>query len=54
MGRLTHSTKLIGEFVAFARANKAWWIIPILTMLGLVGVLLFASQAAAPFIYTLF
>ncbi len=46
---------LIGEFWLFIVENKAWWMIPILTVLGLVGVLVvLSSTGAAPFIYTLF
>lgn len=46
---------LISEFVFFIRENKAWWMIPILLVLGLVGVLVaLSSTGAAPFIYTLF
>ena len=46
---------LLGEFWIFIIENKAWWMIPILLVLSLVGVLLlFASTGAAPFIYTLF
>ena len=46
---------LIGEFILFITENKAWWMIPILITLGLIGVLvLLTSTGAAPFIYTLF
>ena len=46
---------LVQEFGMFIIENKAWWMIPILLVLSLVGVLLlFASTGAAPFIYTLF
>ena len=46
---------LIGEFVHFLRAEKKWWLIPILVALCLVGALaLAAATGAAPFIYTLF
>ena len=46
---------LVQEFVLFIRENKKWWLIPILAVLGLVGLLIaFASTGAAPFIYTLF
>jgi hypothetical protein len=46
---------LIGEFWLFIRENKAWWMIPILSVLGLVGLLVaLSSTGAAPFIYTLF
>ncbi len=49
------SLSIVGEFLLFIRENKAWWMIPILLVLGLVGILsLLASTGAAPFIYTLF
>ena len=46
---------LFSEFVLFIKENKAWWMIPILVVLGLVGLLVvLSSTGAAPFIYTLF
>ena len=46
---------LISEFILFIKENKAWWMIPILLVLGLVGILVvLSSTGAAPFIYTLF
>jgi len=46
---------IISEFVLFIRENKAWWMIPILLVLGMVGLLIvLSSTGAAPFIYTLF
>lgn len=46
---------LVSEFVLFIRENKAWWMIPILLVLGAVGLLvMLSSTGAAPFIYTLF
>lgn len=46
---------LVSEFILFIRENKAWWMIPIILVLGLVGVLVaLSSTGAAPFIYTLF
>jgi hypothetical protein len=54
MGKLSHSGKLLREFVAFAKANKVWWIVPLVVILVLTGVLVVASQSVAPFIYTLF
>ena len=46
---------LVQEFGMFIIENKAWWMIPIVTVLGLVGLLvLLGSTGAAPFIYTLF
>lgn len=46
---------LIQEFLLFVTENKKWWLVPILLVLGLVGVLvILGSTGAAPFIYTLF
>lgn len=44
------------EFVAFLRARKKYWLLPILILMILLGALLvFApGSAVAPFIYTLF
>jgi hypothetical protein len=46
---------LVVEFWQFLRHNKKWWLLPIVTMIFVLGVLVFLSgTAAAPFIYTLF
>ena len=46
---------LLREFYVFVMENKAWWMIPILLVLGFVGLLvMLGSSGAAPFIYTLF
>lgn len=43
------------EIWEFLRVNKEWWLLPIVLVLGLMGVLLALSAGpAAPFIYTLF
>ncbi|MBC7952291.1 MAG: hypothetical protein H7Z12_10815 [Rhodospirillaceae bacterium] len=44
------------ELVAFMRARKKYWLLPILVMMVLFGGLIVLSQgsAVAPFIYTLF
>ncbi|HAY78848.1 MAG TPA: hypothetical protein DCY79_03490 [Planctomycetaceae bacterium] len=43
------------EFLVFLVENKAWWIVPIVVVLGGVGLLaLFSATGAAPFIYALF
>ncbi len=50
----------MGEFVAelwaFMRERKKFWLLPIVTILVLVGALVVLTQgsAVAPFIYTLF
>lgn len=44
-----------GEFVDYLRHSKKWWMLPILIVMGGVGILvLLAGTPVAPFIYTLF
>jgi len=54
MARGKDSFKLFKDFVAFARQNRIYWIVPLVVMLGLAGLLIVAGQAAAPLIYALF
>ena len=43
------------EFFGFLKANKMWWMAPILIVaLFLAGLVMLGSTGAAPFIYTLF
>lgn len=51
---LKYLGRLLKEFGEFAWQNKAWWIIPIVVVLLLLSVLIFAGTTVAPFIYTLF
>ena len=46
----------VSEFWQFLRVRKKWWLLPIVVVLGVVGLLLVLAQgsALAPFIYTLF
>ena len=49
------SSGLLGEFWAFLKTNKKWWLTPIILVLLLVGVLIIlGGTALAPFIYPLF
>ena len=49
------NVSLIQEFWEFLRANKMWWMAPIiLVALLLAGIVVLGSTGAAPFIYTLF
>lgn len=51
----TRERGIVGEFVGFMRENKAWWLTPILVVLGLVGVLVAAAGSGAlAWVYTLF
>jgi hypothetical protein len=54
MARLRDSMNLFRDFVAFARHNKAYWIIPLVLVLGLAATLVVVGQTAAPLLYTLF
>ncbi len=46
---------LVQEFYYFIIENKAWWLVPILVVLGLLALLVaLAPTGAAPFIYSLF
>jgi drug/metabolite transporter superfamily protein YnfA len=48
--------QILGEFWAFLKQEKKYWIAPIVIVLLLFGLLLVFAQgsAVAPFIYTLF
>jgi Family of unknown function (DUF5989) len=51
----TRRTSVVGEFLAYLRETKKWWMLPILVvMLGLGVLALLADSPIAPFIYTLF
>lgn len=51
----TRRPTLAKEFLLFLKENKKWWLLPILLVLGVVGVLvMLGGSGAAPFIYTLF
>lgn len=46
---------LLQEFWCFICENKAWWLVPLLLALALIGVVVWLSGTAiAPFIYPLF
>ena len=46
---------LVSEFVGFLKANKKWWLAPIIISILLLGLLVvLGGTAAAPVIYTLF
>jgi hypothetical protein len=43
---------LLVEFWMFIKENKLWWMIPLLLVLGLLGVAAYLTQTGAmPFIY---
>jgi hypothetical protein len=45
---------LLREFGEFARANKAWWLVPIAFILLGVAAIVSLGGSATPLIYTLF
>ena len=51
--RLRHVTKVFGDLVRFAGENKAYWIVPLVVVLGLLALVVFTGQAVTPFVYTL-
>ena len=51
---LAYLGRLIGEFFAFAWHNKAWWMVPVVLVLLLLGLLIVTGTSVAPVIYTLF
>lgn len=53
--RLRHSFRLVGEFFAFARVNRAWWLLLVLPVIAVGLVAVSATQAVVPYtVYTLF
>ena len=54
MGRAKYSFKLFREFIRFARAHRAYWILPLILILALAGLLVATGQIAAPLLYALF
>ncbi|MDP3918382.1 MAG: DUF5989 family protein [Nanoarchaeota archaeon] len=53
---MANNKSLISELWDFLRVRKAWWLLPIIIMLVLVGALIIFGQSSAlsPFIYALF
>ena len=51
-----HRFDLLREFVAFLRANRNWWLLPIGFVLVLMGAVMAIAGGSelAPFIYTIF
>jgi len=47
---------LILEAWEFMKQNKAWWLAPIIIILGILGLLIILGQSSTvtPFIYALF
>lgn len=49
-------TGLVSELWAFMKVRKKWWLLPIITVMLVIGSLLVFAQGSvlAPFIYTIF
>ena len=54
MSRLRDGLKLFREFAQFGRDNRAYWIVPLIILLGAIGILIVVGETAAPLLYTLF
>jgi hypothetical protein len=54
--RLKSVVSLLGEFWAFMRMQKKWWLAPLIVVLILMGILIILTEgsALAPFIYAIF
>jgi len=54
--RLKSVVTLLGEFWAFMRIQKKWWLAPLVVILILMGILIILTEgsALAPFIYAIF
>jgi hypothetical protein len=46
--RVEHFARLVGDLVAYAVVNRAWWVIPMTLLLALATLLVVVGQAAAP------
>lgn len=54
MSKRSDALRLLRDLVAFARAEKVWWMVPLVLALLAVAGIVVVSQTAAPFLYTLF
>jgi hypothetical protein len=51
---LRHLGHLLAEIGRYAARNKAWWLVPLVVVLLVLGLMIATGQVATPFIYTLF
>jgi hypothetical protein len=53
---MAKNKSLLREYWDFLRIKKAWWLLPVIIMLILVGILIIFGQGSilSPFIYALF
>lgn len=55
MARRNHGARIARDLVAFALANKLYWLVPlVLVSLLLLGLVVASSTPLAPFIYSVF
>lgn len=54
MRRLTHLARLARDLWTYTWRARAWWLIPVVTVLGLLAALVVMAANASVFIYTLF
>ncbi|ACB73815.1 DUF5989 family protein [Opitutus terrae] len=54
MRALRSLSRFFAELFAFARERKAWWIVPIVVLLLLIGLVIVSVSTISPFIYSLF
>jgi hypothetical protein len=54
MRALRSLVHFLRELLSFAREHKAWWIVPVVIILLLVGLIVVSVSAISPFIYSLF
>ena len=51
MRALKNLARLLRELWAFAGEHKAWWIVPIVVLLLLIGAFVVGVSSISPFIY---
>ncbi|MDD5178566.1 MAG: DUF5989 family protein [Candidatus Nanoarchaeia archaeon] len=53
---MANNKSLLGEMWSFLKVRKAWWLLPIIIMLLIVGIIIIFGQSSAlsPIIYALF
>ena len=53
---MAKNKSLVGEMWNFLKVRKAWWLLPIIVLLLIVGAFIIVAQSSAisPFIYALF
>lgn len=54
MSFFRHLGRLLSDVVGFARQNKAWWMVPLVVLLLVIGGLIVGVSTISPFIYSLF